>query len=163
MGQPGSLNDVELRAWHAFLTAGALVNRSLDRRLKEAAGLSHPQYEILVRLGAAPENKMRMTELAGAIVNSKSRLTYQVTQLEQAGFVCRNSCPNDDRGVTAALTDAGRELLERTAPFHLAAVRDAFIDLLTPAQVAALAEGLGEISNRLGDRRADRPVAAVAG
>jgi hypothetical protein len=42
-----------MRAWQAFLAAAALLDRRLDQQLKEATGLSHPQYEILVRLAAA--------------------------------------------------------------------------------------------------------------
>ena len=43
------LDADEVRAWHSFLTAGALIDRRIDQQLKEAVGLSHPQYEILVR------------------------------------------------------------------------------------------------------------------
>ena len=42
-----------MRAWQAFLVAAAMLDRRLDQQLKEEAGLSHPQYEILVRLAAA--------------------------------------------------------------------------------------------------------------
>lgn len=164
VGQTQWLNDDELRAWRAFLAAGALVNRRLDQQLKADVGLSHPQYEILVLLAAAPEQSMRMTELADAVLNSKSRLTYQITQLEQAGLVCRGSCAGDERGVIASLTDAGRELLERAAPGHVAAVRAALIDVLTAEQLAALADGLGEVAGRLRDRgRAGTSGPAVAG
>ena len=88
--------------------------RGADRpgaQLKEAVGLSHPQYEILVRLAGAPGGELRMTELAGTLLSSKSGLTYQVTQLEKAGLVARRSCPSDVRGVLAVLTKAGRRKL----------------------------------------------------
>src|ERR1700759_2266575 len=97
------LDEDEKRAWHAFLAAGSLVDRLLDAQLKEAIGLSHPQYEILVRLADAPDGELRMTELADTLLTSKSGLTYQVTQLEKAGLVKRRSCPSDVRGVLAVL------------------------------------------------------------
>ncbi|CAL9367917.1 hypothetical protein SUDANB120_00801 [Streptomyces sp. enrichment culture] len=138
-----------MRAWRGFLAASALVNRHLDQQLKDDSGLSHPQYEILVRLAAAPRNELRMTELANGLINSKSGLTYQVTQMEKAGLVQRRSCPSDVRGVFAVLTEAGRARLEEAAPGHVSAVREALIDVLTPAQLEAIADGLGEVSRRL--------------
>ncbi|WP_030197103.1 MarR family winged helix-turn-helix transcriptional regulator [Streptomyces sp. NRRL S-87] len=143
------LNDDEMRAWRGFLAASALLNRRLDQQLKDESGLSHPQYEILVRLSAAPDHELRMTELADGLINSKSGLTYQVTQLEKAGLVRRRSCPSDVRGVFAVLTDLGRERLEQAAPGHVAEVRQHLIDVLTPEQLEALADGLGEVSRRL--------------
>jgi DNA-binding MarR family transcriptional regulator len=147
------LDDDEMRAWHAFLAAGALVDRRLDQQLKESAGISHLQYEILVRLSAKCDHEMRMSELADALLNSKSGLTYQISQLEKAGLVRRRSCTTDDRAVYAVLTEAGEELLARAAPGHVALVRELLVDVLTPAQLQAVAEGLGEVSRRiLGDR-----------
>jgi DNA-binding MarR family transcriptional regulator len=147
--EPRWLSEQEMRAWTGFLAAGALVERRIEQHLKEEAGLSHPQYEILVRLSAAPDGSLRMTELAEALLTSKSGLTYQITQLEKAGLTERRSCPTDVRGVFAVLTDAGRNRLEQAAPGHVAVVREALIDVLTPEQLAVLADGLGEVCRRL--------------
>ena len=148
MGAVKWLDEDEMRAWHSFLAAGALIDRLVDAQLKEAVGLSHPQYEILVRLGGAPDGELRMTELAGTLLTSKSGLTYQVTQLEKAGLVERRSCPSDVRGVLAVLTSAGRSRLEQAAPGHVTLVRELLIDVLTPGQLASLADALGEVSRR---------------
>jgi len=146
------LDEDEMRAWHSFLAAGALIDRLLDAQLKESVGLSHPQYEILVRLAEAPDGELRMTELAGTLLSSKSGLTYQVTQLEKAGLVERRSCPSDVRGVLAVLTEAGRQRLEQAAPGHVTLVRELLIDVLTPGQLASLADALGEVSRRAAAR-----------
>ena len=58
--------------------------------------------------------------------------------------------PGDGRGVVAALADAGRRRLARAAPGHVAAVRGVLIDVLTAEQLAAMADGLGEVARRLG-------------
>lgn len=147
--EPRWLSEQEMRAWTGFLAAGALVERRIEQHLKEEAGLSHTQYEILVRLEAAPDRSLRMTELAEALLTSKSGLTYQITQLEKAGLTERRSCPTDVRGVFAVITDAGLKRLEQAAPGHVAVVREALIDVLTPEQLAVLADGLGEVSRRL--------------
>jgi DNA-binding MarR family transcriptional regulator len=143
------LNEKEMRAWLAFVGAGALLNRRLDQQLKEDMGITHLQYEILIQLNAAPEHEMRMSGLADALFNSKSGLTYQIGQLEKAGLVRRRCCSSDVRAVYAVLTDDGRRLLERAAPGHVALVRELFIDVLTPEQLDAMGDGLWEVLSRL--------------
>jgi len=149
MGPPRWLNSEEKRAWTAFRTTYALLHQRIDQQLKRDAGLSHLQYEILVRLGAAPERELRMAELACAVSNSKSGLTYQIGQLEHAGLVRRRACESDVRAVYAVLTDEGQALLEQAAPGHVALVRELLVDVLTPDQLSALADGLGEANRRM--------------
>jgi DNA-binding MarR family transcriptional regulator len=150
MAEPNWLSAEEMRAWQAFLAAGALLDRRLDQQLRQEAGLSHAQYEILVRLAASPDGELRMTDLAGALYTTKSGLTYQITRLEKAGLVRRGATPGDVRGVVAALTSAGRRRLAQAAPGHVAAVRELLIDVLTPQQLTAVADGLGAVARRLG-------------
>ncbi|MFJ6214100.1 MarR family winged helix-turn-helix transcriptional regulator [Streptomyces sp. NPDC092296] len=149
MGETRWLDEGEMRAWEGFIAASALLNRRIEQQLKEEAGLSHPQYEILVRLERAPDGELRMTELADALLSSKSGITYQVTQLEKAGLVRRRSCPTDVRGVIATLTEQGRDRLREAAPGHVALVRELLIDVLGPEQLAVLADGLGAVGRRL--------------
>ncbi|WP_113703718.1 MarR family winged helix-turn-helix transcriptional regulator [Nonomuraea lactucae] len=125
------LDETEMAAWRAFLATSHLLERRIEEQLKASAGLTHPQYEILVRLSAQPGHRMRMTELARGVVASKSALTYQITQLEKAGLVERTTCPSDDRGVLAVLTGAGMRCLEQVAPGHVEVVRAYLIDRLT--------------------------------
>lgn len=149
MRDTGWLDDREMAAWQGFLEASNRVARRLEQQLKDDAGLSHPQYEVLVRLGAAEDGELRMTELAKLLITSKSGLTYQVGRLEKRGLVRRRSCPTDVRGVFAVLTDAGRETLERAAPGHVAAVRESLIDVLAPEELDVLGRGLGRVGARL--------------
>ncbi|GAB2815365.1 MarR family winged helix-turn-helix transcriptional regulator [Streptomyces daliensis] len=149
MGNSGWLNEREMAAWHGFVEASNRVDRRLEQQLKDDAGLSHPQYEILVRLAEAPDGEIRMTELARLLITSKSGLTYQVGQLEKRGLVRRRSCPTDVRGVFAVLTDEGRRLLEEAAPGHVATVREVLIDVLDEAELDVLARALGRVGHRL--------------
>jgi DNA-binding MarR family transcriptional regulator len=154
------LDTRESAAWTAFLTASNLVARKLEQQLKDDAGLSHTQYEVLVQLSAAPGRSLRMSELADRLVTSRSGLSYQITQLERGGLVSRRSCPSDIRGVFAELTDRGMDVLRDAAPGHVLAVREALIDRLTPEQLEHIAQGLGEVSRRL--RASGPPEAAQA-
>lgn len=152
MADPRWLNEHEMAAWQGFLEASNRVARHLEQQLREDAGLSHPQYEILVRLSAAPCGEIRMTELARSLITSKSGLTYQVGRLEQRGLVRRRSAADDVRGVLAVLTPEGRRVLESAAPGHVAAVREALIDVLEEPELTALAGALGRVGRRLAER-----------
>ena len=143
------LDEAEMAAWLAFLEVSHLLDRAIEQQLRRDAGISHAQFEVLSRLAAAPGGRLRMSELADVIVVSRSGLTYQVTQLEQAGLVTREKCPGDERGGLAVLTAAGRAALERAAPGHVRLVRRSLIDVLTPDQLTALADGLAAARSRL--------------
>ncbi|GAA1253064.1 MarR family transcriptional regulator [Kitasatospora nipponensis] len=149
MAETRWLDEQEMAAWRGFLAASNLVARHLEQQLKDEAGLSHTQYEILVHLSASADGSLRMADLAERLVTSKSGLTYQVAQLEKAGLVGRRSCPSDVRGVFAYLTEHGTEVLRQAAPGHVGAVREALIDVLDREQLAVLAGALGEVARRL--------------
>jgi DNA-binding MarR family transcriptional regulator len=138
-----------MAAWLAFLEVSHRLDRVIEQQLRQDAGLSHAQYEILSRLESAPGGGLRMSELADVIIVSRSGLTYQVTQLERAGLVRREKDASDERGILAVLTAAGRAALLRAAPGHVRVVRHYLIDALTPAQLSALAEGLAAARGRL--------------
>ncbi|OPC78357.1 MarR family transcriptional regulator [Embleya scabrispora] len=149
MSEPRWLDDLEMAAWTSFVEAGHRVDRALERQLKDEAGLSHPQYEILVHLADAPDGELRMAELADRLITSKSGITYQVAQLEKLGLVRRRACPEQARGVYAVLTDEGSARLRGAAPAHVARVREVLIDVLDRDQLAVLAEALGVVGRRL--------------
>lgn len=145
------LDDSEMRAWVAFLDTSNLLQRLIDAQLREEGGVTQPQYELMTRLGEAPQRQLRMTELADLLVMSRSGLTYQVAQLERRGLVRRVPSPEDDRGVLAVLTDEGSNVLRRVAPGHVGVVRSNLIDLLDRSQLEALADALSVVRSRLRD------------
>jgi DNA-binding MarR family transcriptional regulator len=59
--------------------------------------------------------------------------------LEREGWVRREPCPGDRRGLNAVLTDRGFEILAAAAPGHVEAVRTALLDPLTAQQIDQLA------------------------
>lgn len=136
------LDDVEMRAWVAFLDTSNLLLQRISQQLRDDGGLTQPQYELLTRLAEAPGRRMRMAELALALVASRSGLTYQVSQLEKVGLVRREACAGDDRGILAVLTEQGEQALLKAAPGHLRVVRENLIDLLDREQLVTLADTL---------------------
>jgi DNA-binding MarR family transcriptional regulator len=156
--EPRWLTDEEQRTWQAYLHATALLEDHLDRQLQRDAAMPHVYYGLLVTLERAPERRMRMTELAQNAKITRSRLSHAVARLEKNGWVRREDCPSDRRGQLAVLTDEGYAVLENSAPGHVAAVRGAIFDRLTPQQVRQLGEICGIIAEGLQpERGADLP------
>ncbi|MEV4947678.1 MarR family transcriptional regulator [Streptomyces sp. NPDC053755] len=136
--EPRWLSDEEQHVWRAYLHATTLLEDHLDRQLQRDAGMPHVYYGLLVQLSQAPRRRLRMTELAKGAKITRSRLSHAVSRLEKNGWVLREDCPSDKRGQFAYLTDEGFAVLERSAPGHVAAVRQAMFDRLTPEQVEQL-------------------------
>lgn len=137
-----------MRAWLAFVSIGARLYAQLDRDLEDH-GLTRGDYGILAELSAAPDGRLRMSDLAVAAFESKSGLSHHIGRLEREGLVRREACPTDRRGLFATLTAKGRRLLERAAPDHVASVRSHFFDHLDPTQVRALADALRPVEEHL--------------
>lgn len=131
--QPRWLTDTEQRAWRSYLRGGHLVMEALDRDLTPY-GISLSEYEIISMLSEEPQRRMRMSELAQIVVQSRSRLTHTANRLADRGWVTREPCPDDRRGVLLVLTSDGFAMVQVLAPVHLASVRANLLDLLTADQ-----------------------------
>ncbi|WP_405006207.1 MarR family transcriptional regulator [Kitasatospora purpeofusca] len=138
----------EQRLWRAHLEVAKLLEYQLSREL-QPHNLAINDYEILVVLSEAPERRLRMTDLATATLQSKSRLSHQITRMENAGLVLRQECPGDRRGLYANLTEQGWETMQRVAPCHVRSVRAHFIDRLAPEQLDAMYEALAPVAEHL--------------
>ncbi|MFF9202822.1 MarR family winged helix-turn-helix transcriptional regulator [Streptomyces sp. NPDC014986] len=139
--EPRWLTDEEQRVWRSYIEAATLLEDHLDRQLQRDAGMPHVYYGLLVKLAESPRRRLRMTELAMSAKITRSRLSHAVARLEKNGWVRREDCPSDKRGQFAVLTDEGVRVLNRHAPGHVDAVRQAVFDRLSPEQQ----ESLGEI------------------
>ena len=137
------LTGAELAAWRGMLRVHASLVRELDAELRAAHDISLHEYEVLLVLENAPEHRLRMNELAGAIVLSQSGLTRLVDRLVRAGSVERTRCETDRRGLNAQLTAAGRARLADARPTHLAGIRRRFVDRFEADELVLLA-GLWE-------------------
>ena len=92
------LDDLEVRAWTAFVYAQATVVPALDQELARSAGVSLNQFEILTWLARAGRRGLRMSDLASRVVLSPSGVTRAVDQLERHGLVERRVVEGDKRG-----------------------------------------------------------------
>ncbi|MCA1217978.1 MarR family winged helix-turn-helix transcriptional regulator [Streptomyces sp. 8L] len=146
------LTEAEQCAWRTHLDVNRLLTYQMEKDL-QPFGLTMNDYEILVNLSEAEDRRLRMTDLAAATLQSKSRLSHQVTRMESAGLVKREHCESDRRGLFAVLTDQGMNTMREVAPHHVASVRRHFIDMLTPEQLAQLRASLTPVADQLRRRR----------
>jgi DNA-binding MarR family transcriptional regulator len=132
------LGQDELAAWRAYLRGHASVMRLLEADLMSAHRLSMAVYDVLVQLAEAPSRRLRMTELADAVLLSRSGVTRVVDRLEREGLVVRAPVAEDGRGVSATLTDAGLARLRGASRTHLEGVVRYFASRLDPSDLADL-------------------------
>ena len=142
------LTGDEQRAWRAYIQLAQLLIRQLDRDL-HPFGLSMHDYEILVELSEAAQNRLRMTDLADRTAQSRSRLSHQINRMESKGLVVREGCEGDKRGTFAVLTEHGAALIGKVAPHHVASVRQHFIDQFAAGSLAALTDACEPALDRL--------------
>ena len=131
------LSPEQQRIWRTYLLGSARLTERLDADLRKF-GLDLPEYEILVTLSESPDRRARMSDLAEAVHQSRSRLTHTIARMEKQDLVQRASCPTDRRGVWAILTDQGMELLCTAAPSHVAAVQRNFVQAVEDKDFVAL-------------------------
>ncbi|WP_308258469.1 MarR family winged helix-turn-helix transcriptional regulator [Saccharothrix obliqua] len=127
----------ELGVWRSFLRAHARLTRIMEAELIAEQRLSLAAYDVLVQLSEAPQYRLRMTELADAVLLSRSGVTRLVDRLERAGLVLRERADGDGRGVVAVLTSSGLERLRTASGTHLAGVVRHFAEVFTNSELEA--------------------------
>lgn len=133
-------NDERITAFGMLLEAHAAVTQVVNRELEATAGMPITWFEVLLRLSRSPEQRLRMSDLAGQVGLSHSGLTRLVDRVIDAGFVRREACPEDRRGAFAVLTDAGDEALGAALAGHLDSIERHLAAPLGPGGMADLTD-----------------------
>lgn len=136
----------ELLAYRNFLRAHARVTRCLEGDLIAEQRLTLAAFDVLEALDEAPEGRLRMTELADAVLLSRSGVTRLVDRLQRVGLVNRARADSDGRGVQAVITERGRHRLRSAALTHRSGVAQYFAGV-----AAEELDGLVRTCERLAD------------
>jgi DNA-binding MarR family transcriptional regulator len=139
----------QLAAYLSMHEVSSILQHAVEQQLKADGDLTNPQFQILARLRSAPNQRLRMTDLADGLVYSRSGLTYQAAQLEKAGLVTRAPGEDDERSVTLTLTAAGQDRLAAVFPGHIEVVQRLMFDGMSADDIAALTEIMGRIRERM--------------
>ena len=130
------LSPQELRVWHAFKVMGEEVLARVGRDLAAGAGLSGPEFGVLSRLASIGKGEMRQQDLARSMGWDKSRLSHQLTRMQERELVERREA--EKRVVLVVLTKQGREKLDAARPVHAESVRRNLLARLSAEQIATL-------------------------
>lgn len=129
------LTSEQQQVWRSFLRMSRRLNETIERDMQHHGHMPFAYYLILAMLSEAPQQSLRMNELAGVVGSSQSRLSHAVARLEENGWVRRTAAAGDRRGQIASLTEAGRATLDQLAPLHARTVRTMMFDPLSDTQL----------------------------
>lgn len=146
-----------LEAWLLFLKAHSLLVAQLERELDTEQHLPLTWYDVLVQLSMAPEERLRLQDLVRSLVLTTSGLSRRIDRMVAAGLVVRKDCPEDRRGVLAALTPKGKETLQSAAPIHFGGIQEHFAQYLSPEETAVLRFAFQKMLEALEQRQPGRP------
>ncbi len=138
-------DDPGVAAWAALLRAHAAVLPVLEREVVERTGLPLSRYDVLLELSSAEGGQLRMQELSGRVVLSRTRVSRLVSEMARDGLIEQLPDPRDGRAVLATMTAAGRKALREAAPTYLQGIQRHFADHLTTAQLRAVAAALERV------------------
>lgn len=127
-----------MKAWRSFLEAHARVTDILEEELEAEKDLPLTWYDVLVQLEEAQGHRLRMTDLAGAVLLSKSGLTRLIDRMCTAGLVGREPDPLDRRGTYVLLTPDGWQRLQDAAPVHMRGIEEHFARYLSDDEAEAI-------------------------
>ncbi|WP_284748972.1 MarR family winged helix-turn-helix transcriptional regulator [Amycolatopsis sp. RTGN1] len=140
----------ELRVWRGFIETTEAVRAELGARLQAECGLSPGDYAVLLALSEAEGQRLRSSQLADDIGWERSRLSHHLGRMEKRGLIRREECRTDNRGAEVVLTAEGSAAFRGATVPHLTAVRELFVDALTPEQVTAAGEIAAALRAKLG-------------
>ena len=128
----------ERELWRCFLVMRRQIDLTLERRLQADAGISTADFEILDSLIDDPTNRLRAGQIGDIIGWEKSRVSHQITRMEQRGLVRREECGDDARGVWVVLTADGNRAVLAATRDRDSALREYFFDVLSDDEKSTL-------------------------
>ncbi len=125
----------QLRTWRNYIETAEALRTRLGGRLQSESELSTGDYQVLLALTEAEGRTLRSSELAELIGWERSRLSHHLGRMEKRGLIRRQACADDVHGIDVIATDAGSAAFRSGSVPHLRAIRELFLDALTPAQL----------------------------
>jgi len=112
--------DERVTLFALLLDTNARLARSVANELESTCDLPLPWFEVLMQLRQSPQGRLKMSEIADAIVHSTGGTTRLIDRLEEASLVERENCPTDRRAIHVAITAQGNAKLDEALAVHLA-------------------------------------------
>lgn len=119
-------DDSLITTFGRLVEVHSALGQQLGRALEQQCGISHSEFEVLLRISRAEGAQISMGALAQQVALTTGGITRLVDRLITAGLVQRVPCPTDRRVYFAALTEAGRAKLAEASALHAENLRQAF-------------------------------------
>ena len=145
MAPSSRLTAERLKAWRLILETYDAVIDLLEDELEKQQRLPLTWYDVLVQLSEAPRRRLRMVELADALLVSRSGLTRLVDGMEEAGLVRRHRSSSDRRVINVELLPSGRERMRRAWPVLRRTLEEHFSRYLEEDEVRVLGSALSKV------------------
>lgn len=145
----------QLVVWRTFLEAAFALIDILDAELQDEKGISLRWYDVLVHLEEA-EHGIRMNELAGRILASKSGLTRVIDRMEEAGLVERRRPTADRRVIEIVMTPSGQRALRSARNVHRRGINEHFAQHLSRRDLDSLSRALEKVRDHVRPLRPGR-------
>ena len=126
------------QVWETLVETPFGLYSTWEQRLQDTCGVQALHFHVLQTLAEAPEGRLRLQELAGAVRHSQSGTTRLVDRLEKEGLIARHSCDEDRRVTWALLSEKGKETYERALPVWHAFLADHLHKGLTQEEAETL-------------------------
>lgn len=147
-GSPGASHeadaDLGAQVWELTLRTVTGILRTFEDDMK-AEGFSLAWYDVLIQLAHAPGERLRMQDLAAAVVVTRGGLTRLIDRMEKRGLVGREPAEDDLRGLYAVLTEQGRAAYARLAEGHHRKIEERFSSRLSNADLRALRRAMRKL------------------
>lgn len=140
-----SAQPVELDAFARLMRAHSVLRRELDAEVLRPRGLTINDFEALMHIFRAEEQRLRRVDLVERLMLTPSGVTRLLEGLQEAGLVENVNCGSDARVTWAQLTQEGVETLECVGASHTERLRSLFRDALSEDEVEQLSELLGRL------------------
>ena len=139
-------SDERVTLFALLLDTNARLSRSLAMRLEENCDLPLAWFEVLLQLRRVPDGRLKMNEIAEAIVHSTGGTTRLIDRIEEAGLVERQLCPSDRRAIHVAITDQGNTKLDEALEVHVNYLEEHVASRLTCDERSALRALLSKLN-----------------
>lgn len=136
---------IELDAFARLMRAHTVLRRELEAEVLRPRGLTINDFEALLHLSKAHENRLRRVDLVELLMLTPSGVTRLLEGLQESGLVENVQCDDDGRVTWSRLTPDGIETVECVGVTHTARLRSLFRDTLSEDEVAQLSELLGRL------------------
>jgi len=143
------MNDLDSKAWRAFHKIGTSLLPHLGRQITNHSGISGAEYVVLVALSELPAPSVNLNRLATGLGWEISRMSHQVSRMEDAGLVKKTKNLEDSRCFDVSITAKGRRIAEVAIPLQSREINHCFSEVLTQTQMKSLIEISEAISNHM--------------